>query len=79
MVMVTVGGCFFPADTLRPQAAYELQCPADQLQITELSGDCGKKAGNDYACTLGVRGCGKQATYVHVPRTDTWLMNSATK
>lgn len=44
--------------------------------MTELGGDCGKKLGDDYDCTLGVRGCGQQATYVHV-RRGAWVMNNA--
>ena len=73
---VACGGFFMPADTLRPQAAFDLQCTQDQLQLTELSGDCGKKLANDYDCTYGVRGCNKQTTYSHVPRTNTWIVNA---
>lgn len=73
-------GCSFymPADKLRPRAAYDLQCDAAKLQLQELGGDCGKKLGETYTCTIGVRGCGKQATYVHVPNAD-WVMNNATE
>ncbi|HEY3354422.1 MAG TPA: hypothetical protein VGQ83_14315 [Polyangia bacterium] len=72
-----LSGCafFMPVDTLRPRAAFDLKCPEGQLQFTELSGDCGKKLGNEYRCTIGVQGCGQQATYVHVPKSD-WIMNS---
>ncbi len=69
-------GFFMPADTLRPQAAFDLQCQADQIQMTPLSGDCDKKLGNTYDCTLGVTGCGKQTTYSHVPGTNTWVVNA---
>lgn len=41
------------ARNLRKQAAFDLQCPEDNLQITEL----GKT-------TRGVQGCGRQASYV---------------
>ena len=67
---------FMPKDQLQPQAAYDLHCPANQLEFTPLSGDCDKKLANDYDCTLGVRGCGQQATYVHVRKTNTWIMNT---
>jgi len=70
------GGFFMPADTLRPQAAFDLQCTEAQLEMTPLSGDCDKKLGNTYDCTLGVRGCGKQTTYSHVRGGSTWVANS---
>lgn len=38
-----------------PRAAYELQCPKEQLQVTELGDGA-----------VGVRGCGKQAIYKEV-------------
>jgi hypothetical protein len=34
------------------RAAFELQCPADQLQVVDLGGDA-----------MGVTGCGKRAVY----------------
>ena len=70
------GGFFMPADTLRPQAAFDLQCPEAQIQMQELSGDCGKKLGTTYDCTLGVRGCGKQTTYSHIRGSNTWAANA---
>jgi hypothetical protein len=80
LVMGGAAACatFVPADALRPQAAFDLQCPADQLSISVLSGDCGKQqAGmNDYDCTLGVTGCGKQTTYSHLRNTETWAANA---
>ena len=71
-------GCSFymPADKLRPRAAYDLHCSQEQLTMTELGGDCGKKVAEEYNCTLGVSGCGQQATYVHVPN-GAWVMNNA--
>jgi hypothetical protein len=69
---------FMPKDQLQPQAAYDLHCPANQLEFTPLGGDCDKKLANDYDCTLGVRGCGQQATYLHVRETNTWVMNTTT-
>ena len=75
-LLVSVGcATFEPADTLRPRAAYDLNCPQNQLAMNELGGDCGTKLGNAYNCTIGVRGCNQQATYVHVPNGD-WVMNN---
>jgi hypothetical protein len=65
-----------PADIVRNQAAFDMQCPPEKLDMTPLAGDCGKKIANDYDCTLGVRGCGKQTTYSHVPQTNTWIANA---
>ena len=47
-----------------PRAAFELDCPAAQLQITELS-----------ETTIGVSGCGKKAVYVSAPGAR-WLNNT---
>jgi hypothetical protein len=51
-------GCFSSGTNAGPvtaRAAYDMQCPEKELQITELGGK-----------TYGVRGCGKQATYTEV-------------
>jgi hypothetical protein len=79
-------GCatFNPVDPLRPRVAFDLHCPDGQTQYTALSGDCLKEQLKDpadqlpkyYTCTLGVSGCGNQATYVHVPNGE-WVMNTA--
>ena len=76
---LAIAGCSFymPADMVKSQASFDLQCPDAQLEITPLSGDFGKKVANQYDCTLGVRGCGKQTTYSHVPGTNTWVANAA--
>ena len=47
------GGASNVRDTLRPRAAFDLGCTQQQLNVTQL---------ND--TTYGVRGCGRQATYV---------------
>ncbi|HEX7667579.1 MAG TPA: hypothetical protein VF407_23765 [Polyangiaceae bacterium] len=49
-----------------PRASYELQCPKEQLEITDL--------GNG---TMGVRGCGKQAVYKEVSGAG-WVNDSET-
>ena len=69
---------FKAADTLRPQAAYDLRCDQKQLELTVLSGNCeGTKLGNRYDCTYGVRCGDQQVTYSHIPDSDTWVMNSS--
>jgi len=73
-------GCstFKPADTLRPRAANDLRCPADQLVFTPLGGDCeGTKIANHYDCTYGVRCGDNQVTYVHVNGSNTWVADMA--
>lgn len=73
-------GCstFLPVETLKGQASYDLRCPEDKLLFTPLSGDCeGKKIGNVYDCTYGVRCGDQQATYIHVRGSNTWVMNTA--
>jgi hypothetical protein len=65
--------CGSTSATVRTRAAFDLKCPAEQLQVTELTDVCGP-----YLCTVGVNGCGHQATYVMNPNTSTWVMNNAT-
>jgi len=78
LILLFSAGCagfFMPADKLRPQAAFDLQCPEEKIEMIPLSGDCDKKLGDQYECTLGVRGCGKQTTYSHVPNGP-WVVNA---
>ena len=59
-----IAGCLFLAaacsttsgrlEMLKTRAAFDLNCPKEQLQTTDLGG----------AKTYGVVGCGKRATYV---------------
>lgn len=50
---------------VRTKASFELDCPAHELAITQLSG--GQTANNGFASTnqksYGVEGCGKRASY----------------
>jgi hypothetical protein len=52
----SIGCSTVPArvNLLKERAAFDLQCPKEQIETTDLGG--GK--------TYGVRGCGKQVTYV---------------
>jgi hypothetical protein len=71
MALSLVGACGGgPAVNARTRAAYDLQCPAAELEVTYL--------GNK---TAGVRGCGQQVTYVLSCGSDlfddcVWVLNS---
>jgi hypothetical protein len=58
---------------VRTRATFDLKCPAEQLKLTELTDVCGP-----FLCTVGVSGCGQQATYVMNPNTKSWVMNNST-
>ena len=72
---LSLGGCATPAWTVEgfkapdsggiKRAAYELECPEPQLQLSDL-GDS----------TVGVTGCGKKAIYKWVVGAG-WVNNSA--
>lgn len=72
---VALGGCFgttgASVEQLKARATFDLQCPAPATEVVELD-----------ARTRGVRGCGKQLTYVELcdNRPDgwhcTWVINS---
>jgi hypothetical protein len=59
-------------DRLRKRAAFDLHCTRDELSVTKLDEN-----------TRGVRGCGRQATYLYVcdrpnnPFAEcSWVMNA---
>jgi hypothetical protein len=58
-------GCGPSEGALRTRAAFDMQCPADQVQITELA-----------RYTRGVSGCGKRGTYIVNANTLEWILNS---
>ena len=60
-------GCGATTQQLQKRASFDLECPIKDLEIIEIDYD-----------TRGVRGCGRQATYVEHRQDDgwTWLMNS---
>lgn len=49
-------------EKIRPKAAFAFQCPAEALDFTIL--DTQKLLDGVVPSTVGVRGCGKQATWV---------------
>ena len=68
-------GCGASVQQLHSRAAFDLNCPQDQLQVVEIDNR-----------TRGVRGCGRQATYVEnctdpmrSGGTCTWIMNTVEK
>jgi hypothetical protein len=72
--VVASGGCGSAAaqkEKLLKRAAFDLKCTKDELSVTKID-----------ERTRGVRGCGRQATYLR-SCTDpygancTWVMNSA--
>jgi hypothetical protein len=63
----SVVSCGPTIDELRPQAAFDLNCPKDQIQTVELSEG-----------VVGVTGCGQRATYVRTGNgpAANWAMSS---
>jgi hypothetical protein len=67
-------GCGASVDQLRSRASFDLQCPEGQIQTTQIDDR-----------TVGVRGCGQQATYVESCANPqamgslqdcTWILNT---
>src|SRR5262245_66101160 len=57
---------------LQRRAAFELHCPAGQLNMTELS-----KFGTGVVSSYGVQGCGQEAVYVlPASGSSVWVRNS---
>lgn len=68
-----------PTRTLMRQAAFDLQCDEGQLRWSAI----GEESTTTDVRSWGVRGCGKQATYMLEPRcggyageTCSWILNS---
>ncbi|MBI4820654.1 MAG: hypothetical protein HY791_30600 [Deltaproteobacteria bacterium] len=69
---VLTGACGATREQLVKRASFDLNCPAEQLEVHELDGR-----------TNGIRGCGRQATYVEQCEVVqgsrgncTWIMNT---
>ena len=52
----------FEANELK-RAAFDLQCPQEQVTVTELVGGSVDLPADSEGTVIGVSGCGKQATY----------------
>lgn len=68
---LALSACGAGESTLRTRAAFDLKCDEAKLQVTDLGGG-GLTGGG----TKGVRGCGREATYVYSPNGNTWVLNS---
>lgn len=56
---------------LRTRASFDMNCPEDQLSLTELD-----RNRNHQTATYGVSGCGKRSTYIYTRETG-WVANNA--
>ena len=59
--------------TVTSAAAFELDCPEEELTLTVLSAD----GPRELAKQIGVEGCGQRRVYVYFASTDTWIASSA--
>jgi hypothetical protein len=72
LALAGLGGCVNGSEgQLRTRAAFDMKCPEDQLQVTDLGG--GGFAGGGMK---GVDGCGQRATYVYQPHGNSWALNA---
>jgi hypothetical protein len=66
--MTAVVGCSATKDQLLKRAAFDLGCTKDEMRVTRID-----------QRTRGVRGCGKQATYIEscdsARASCTWVLN----
>ncbi len=61
IVLAAIGACTTTANVsgqLRPRAAFDLECPPEQLRISVLAG-----SGGSGLSSYGVEGCGRRARY----------------
>ncbi len=62
-------------DNVRKRATFDLNCPADKIQVIEIEPPANTSMGA--LGTWGARGCGRQATYVQERyTTSSVVMNS---
>jgi hypothetical protein len=72
LIPLAVLGCGASNQQLQTRAAFDLQCPQEQVGIVEIDNR-----------TRGAQGCGRKATYIEdcqprpfQPMQCTWVMNS---
>ena len=69
---ISCAGKVSNADYIRqevfPRASFDLSCPAEQF-----TGQCL----DTHCTTAGIKGCGRQATYLFIRRTGQWMMNTS--
>ena len=61
---------------LRNKASFDMNCPAAELSIVHLSGQCGTTSYN--MCMQGVTGCGQRASYLYLT-AGSWTLESSSK
>lgn len=62
------------ASSVRSRAAFDMQCPKEELSLTLLEVNEGRPA---YPRQIGVRGCGEQTVYVWTH--SGWILNNQGK
>jgi hypothetical protein len=64
-------------DELRRRAGFDMQCPPESVQIVPIK-QHPMPFHDDllYSVVAGVRGCGRQATYVHDTHHNAWILNA---
>ena len=72
-----LAACLKPdLNALRIRAAFDLKCEEQALTLQQLkSTNADKGTGAVY----GVRGCGRQATYINMHANDEWLLDHQTQ
>ena len=69
---VALVGCYSAnIGALRTRAAFDLECPSEQLRLTQLHQ--GTQGSGD---VYGVEGCGKRNTYVSQSYKGLWLLDN---
>jgi hypothetical protein len=58
-------------DRLRARAAFDAQCPAEALKITDLN-----SSSSGIVTAAGVEGCGRRSTYVLDAISGAWILNA---
>lgn len=68
------GGWEKSEEAVLARGSFELRCAKTELRLTVLAAESGS---GGYPNTIGVEGCGKQATYIRPRMTLNWVLNSA--
>jgi hypothetical protein len=64
-------------EQLQARAGFDLQCPKEQIEVTPIKQN--SNAFHDdvlFTQVAGVRGCGKQLTYVYDEFRGVWVLNA---
>lgn len=63
-------------DKLMERAAFEMDCPRDQLEVVPLNHDLDGLA--FFGSQVGMKGCGKKGVYV-LAEGEGWVLNGSTQ